>query len=97
MVSEGLHGVPGGTRLGDENLPKGRGKVDTASMPAKMRRMARARLDRVNNEYQRATRVVESFCKRTEDARRRGVHRPVVVTERSRSIGTTSALDAPPT
>jgi hypothetical protein len=35
------------------------GEVDTASMPAKMRRMARARLDRVNNEYQRATRVVE--------------------------------------
>jgi hypothetical protein len=28
-------------------------------MPAKMRRVARARLDRVNNEYQRATRVVE--------------------------------------
>jgi hypothetical protein len=28
-------------------------------MPAKMRRMARARLDRVNSEYQRATRVVE--------------------------------------
>jgi hypothetical protein len=35
------------------------GEVDTASMPAKMRRMARGRLDRVNNEYQRATRVVE--------------------------------------
>jgi hypothetical protein len=28
-------------------------------MPAKMRRVARARLDRVNHEYQRATRVVE--------------------------------------
>ncbi len=35
------------------------GEVDTASMPAKMRRMARARLDRVNSEFQRATRVVE--------------------------------------
>ncbi len=35
------------------------GKVDTASMPAKMHRVARTRLDRVNNEYQRATRVVE--------------------------------------
>jgi hypothetical protein len=34
-------------------------EVDTASMPAKMRRMACARLDRVNNKYQRATRVVE--------------------------------------
>ncbi len=34
-------------------------EVDVASMPAKMRRMARARLDRVNNEYQPATRVVE--------------------------------------
>jgi hypothetical protein len=34
-------------------------EVDIASMPAKMRRMARARLDRVNSEYQRATRVVE--------------------------------------
>jgi hypothetical protein len=28
-------------------------------MPAKMRRVARAKLDRVNNEYQQATRVVE--------------------------------------
>jgi hypothetical protein len=35
------------------------GEVDTASMPAKMRRVARARLDQVNSEYQRATRVVE--------------------------------------
>jgi hypothetical protein len=35
------------------------GEVDTASMPAKMRRTARARSDRVNSEYQRATRVVE--------------------------------------
>ncbi len=35
------------------------GEVDTASMPAKMRRMARVRLDQVNSEYQRATRVVE--------------------------------------
>jgi hypothetical protein len=34
-------------------------EVDVASMPAKMRRMARARLDGVNNEYQRVTRVVE--------------------------------------
>jgi hypothetical protein len=35
------------------------GEVDTASMPAKMRRVARARLDRVNSEYQRASRVME--------------------------------------
>ncbi len=34
-------------------------EIDTASMPAKMRRAARARLDQVNSEYQRATRVVE--------------------------------------
>jgi hypothetical protein len=34
-------------------------EVDVVGMPAKMRRMARARLDRVNNEYQRAARVVE--------------------------------------
>jgi len=34
-------------------------EVDTASMSAKMRRTARARLDQVNGEYQRATRVVE--------------------------------------
>ncbi len=40
-------------------FPRVCGEVDTASMPAKMRRMARAKLDRVNNEYQRATRVVE--------------------------------------
>ncbi len=59
MVSEGLHGVPGGARLGDENFRRVYGEVDIASMPAKMRRVARTRLDRVNNEYQRATRVVE--------------------------------------
>jgi hypothetical protein len=34
-------------------------KLDLASMPAKMRRMARARQERVNHKYQRATRVVE--------------------------------------
>ncbi len=34
-------------------------EIDTASMSAKMRRAARARLDQVNSEYQRATRVVE--------------------------------------
>jgi hypothetical protein len=34
-------------------------ELDLASMPAKMRRMARARQERVNQEYQRATRVVE--------------------------------------
>jgi hypothetical protein len=34
-------------------------EIHIASMPAKMRRVARARLDRVNHEYQRATRVVE--------------------------------------
>ena len=34
-------------------------ELDITSMPAKMRRMARARQDRVNHEYQRATRVVE--------------------------------------
>jgi hypothetical protein len=59
MVSEGLHGVPGGARLGDENLPRVYDEVEVASMLAKMRGVARARLDRVNHEYQRATRVVE--------------------------------------
>jgi hypothetical protein len=34
-------------------------EIDIGSMPAKMRRVARARLDRVNHEYQGATRVVE--------------------------------------
>ena len=34
-------------------------ELDITSMPAKMRRMARARQERVNHEYQRATRVVE--------------------------------------
>jgi hypothetical protein len=34
-------------------------EINIASMPAKMRRVAPARLDRVNHEYQRATRVVE--------------------------------------
>ncbi len=34
-------------------------EVDTAIMSAKMRRTARARLDQVNSEYQRAKRVVE--------------------------------------
>jgi hypothetical protein len=35
-------------------------------MPAKMRRVARARLDRVNHEYQRATRVVERLLQTHE-------------------------------
>ncbi len=34
-------------------------ELDLTSMPAKMRRMARARQERVNHEYQRAMRVVE--------------------------------------
>ncbi len=34
-------------------------EIETASMSAKMRRTARVRLDQVNSEYQRATRVVE--------------------------------------
>ncbi len=34
-------------------------ELDFMSMPAKMRRMAPARQERVNHEYQRATRVVE--------------------------------------
>ncbi len=42
------------------------GEVNIASMPAKMRRMARARLDRVNSEYQRATRVVERLLQAHE-------------------------------
>ena len=59
-------------------------EVDTASMSAKMRRTARARLDQVNSEYQRATRSWRDFYRRTE-----------VSTERSRSVGTTSAPGAP--
>ena len=52
-------------------------EVDTASMPAKMRRMARGRLDRVNSEYQRATRVVERLLQAhgggyREEQKRRG-------------------------
>jgi hypothetical protein len=38
-------------------------ELDLSSMPAKMRRAARAREDRVNHEYQRATRVVERFLR----------------------------------
>ncbi len=34
-------------------------ELDLSSLPAKMRRMAHARRERVNHEYQRATRVVE--------------------------------------
>jgi hypothetical protein len=34
-------------------------ELDITSMPAKMRRMARARQERVNHQYQRVTRVVE--------------------------------------
>jgi hypothetical protein len=52
-------------------------EVDTASMSAKMRRMARARLDQVNSEYQRATRVVERLLQAhgggyREEQKRRG-------------------------
>jgi hypothetical protein len=38
-------------------------ELDLSSMPAKMRRAARAREDRVNHEYQRATRVVERLLR----------------------------------
>ncbi len=72
-------------------------EVDVASMPAKMRRVARARLNRVNHEYQRPQGSWKDSFRRTEDARRRGVRRPVVVTERSGSIWTTSAPGVPPT
>jgi hypothetical protein len=72
-------------------------EVDVASMPVKMRRVARARLDRVNHEYSGPQGSWRGSFRRTEDARRRGVRWPVVVIERSRSIGTTSAPDAPPT
>ena len=41
-------------------------EADTASMSAKMRRAARARLDQVNSEYQRATRVVERLLQAHE-------------------------------
>ncbi len=34
-------------------------ELDLVSMPAKMRRMAHARQERIHHEYQRATRVVE--------------------------------------
>jgi hypothetical protein len=56
-------------------------EVDVASMPVKMRRVARARLDRVNHEYQRATRFVERLLQahggRQEERRPRagGGHR----------------------
>jgi hypothetical protein len=35
------------------------------------------------------------FYRLMEDGRENGVRRPEVVTERSRSVGTTSAADAP--
>jgi hypothetical protein len=49
-------------------------EVDTASMPAKMRRMARSRLDRVNSEYQRATRAMERLLQ--AHGERHGERRP---------------------
>jgi hypothetical protein len=52
------------------------GEVDTASMPAKMRRVARARLDRVNNKYQRATRVVERLLQEEVGPPQRSRQRP---------------------
>jgi hypothetical protein len=39
------------------------GELNLSDMPVKMRRAARAREDQVNNEYQRATRVVERLLR----------------------------------
>ncbi|MFN9905358.1 MAG: hypothetical protein ACK56F_04430, partial [bacterium] len=50
-------------------------EIDTASMSAKMRRAARARLDQVNSEYQRATRVVERLLQAHEGEYRGGQKR----------------------
>jgi hypothetical protein len=41
-------------------------ELDLSNMPAKLRRAARARQDRVNHEYQRATRVVEKLLRAHE-------------------------------
>jgi hypothetical protein len=41
-------------------------ELDSSGLPAKMRRAARARKDRVNHEYQRATRVVERLLRAHE-------------------------------
>jgi hypothetical protein len=38
-------------------------ELELSSMPAKMRRAARAREDRINHEYQWATRVVERLLR----------------------------------
>jgi hypothetical protein len=72
-------------------------EIDVASMPAKMRRVARARLERVNHEYQRATRVVKRLLQAhggRQEKRRPpagGGHRD------ERKYRMTSAPDARPT
>jgi hypothetical protein len=50
-------------------------ELDLSSMPAKMRRAARARQERVNHEYQRATRVVERLL-RAHEGRPEARHPP---------------------
>jgi hypothetical protein len=72
-------------------------EVDVASMPVKMRRVARARLDRVNYEYQRATRVVKRLLQ--AHGERQEERRPPTGGSHlsSGSIGTTSVPRAPPT
>jgi hypothetical protein len=49
---------------------------DLSDMPAKMRRPARAREDRVNHEYQRATRVVERLLRAQGVGQRRAFRQP---------------------
>jgi hypothetical protein len=51
-------------------------ELDLSSMPAKMRRAARTREDRVNYEYQRATRSWRDFFELTEEGQRRAIRRP---------------------
>jgi hypothetical protein len=72
------------------------GEVDTASMPAKMRRMAARGLTESTVSTSGPRGSWRDSYRHMEDGRRSSVRRPEVVTERSRSIGTTSASDAPP-
>ncbi len=71
-------------------------ELDLSGMLAKICRAARAREDRVNCEYQRATRVVERLHELREDDQRRDICRLETAVEMRGSIKTSSTLSTCP-
>jgi hypothetical protein len=70
-------------------------EFDIMSLPAKVCKVAPGKTELTTN-ISGPRGLWRDFFRRMEDARSRGVRRPVVATGKSGSIGTTSVLDARP-